>query len=266
MLGLMIGNPLGFDKHRFDAHNTLLTFMGVGMLFIGWQGFNAGSAGAANGSATIASLNTIVAPATASITWMLVDSLDKSRPRFIGMINGMIAGLIAITPCAFFVDTNGAFWIGFISGPICNYGARAKSYFGFDDALDAFGLHAIGGVVGAILCGFFAKTPLAPRNGVFYGSLEEGGNQLAMQLYGIVVCGGWALFASTLILFILDMTLGLRIPEDEDAQLLESKRHGDPEVKDGRHSPVQELISQEIHIDFPTIAETLETSVENVKA
>ena len=102
-----------------------------------------------------------------------------------------------------------------------------KSYLGFDDALDAFGLHAIGGMVGGILCGFFAKTPLAPNNGVFYGGLHEGGHQLAMQLYGIVVVGGWSLFATTIILLCLDMTVGLRIPDEDDPRVLESKRHGE---------------------------------------
>jgi Amt family ammonium transporter len=248
MVGLMVGNPLGFDKHRFDAHNTLLTFMGTAMLFIGWQGFNAGSANAANGAAAIASLNSIVAPAVSALSWMIIDSFDASRPRFIGMVNGMIAGLIAITPCAFLVDTNGAFWVGFISGPLCNYGARMKSYLGFDDALDAFGLHAIGGMVGGILCGFFAKTPLAPNNGVFYGGLHEGGHQLAMQLYGIVVVGGWSLFATTIILLCLDMTVGLRIPDEDDPRVLESKRHG--EYSSGPPVVQKTTVTTQVVVDF----------------
>jgi len=206
--------------------------MGASMLFIGWLGFNAGSANAANGHAALACLNTIIASATSAITWLFVDRIYPHRPRFMGMINGMIAGLIAITPCAMFVDPNGAFWIGFISGPICNYGASLKHRFGVNDALDAFGLHVIGGTIGGIMCGFFAKKPLAERNGVFYGSLEEGGHQLAMQLYGLVVCIGWSFFASALLLIGFEWTFGLR---DDDAaaddKLITTNRSSDSNLE-----------------------------------
>jgi len=246
--GFVVGNKDGFAKERFEAHNTLLTFMGVCMLFIGWFGFNSGSALHSNGLASLAFLNTIIGPAASSITWMLVDSLDPSRPRFLGMINGLIAGLVAITPAAGYVDANGAFWIGAISGPLCNLSARLKVRFFFDDALDAFGLHAIGGIIGCILTGFFATSGADGKNGIFYEN--RAGEQLGIQLYGIVVCGGWSLFATLVLALSIDLVFGLRTHAGDAYNLsatMDRKQRGS-ECEDQETSPKHSSHADEVQM------------------
>lgn len=143
---MVIGNRKGFGSERFEPHNILITFMGMSMLWVGWYGFNAGSAYAANSRAAYALLATQIATSVSSLMWMFTEWGVRKQPSILGMINGAIAGLVCITPAAGYVDMTGAFFIGFFGGPLCYLGAQLKHYLGFDDALDAFGVHAIGGI------------------------------------------------------------------------------------------------------------------------
>ena len=228
---VVIGNRRGFGKQRFEPHNILLTFMGTCMLWVGWMGFNAGSAISGNFDMRFAGnacLATQISAATGALMWMLVEWAVRKQPSVLGMVNGAVAGLVCITPGAGFVDMTGAFIIGFIGGPLCYIGAQVKHYIGIDDALDAFGVHAIGGIIGGIAVGFFASPNLyAHSKGVYYFGVKDGGNQLAMQLYSIIVSIIWAGGISFILLKGIDMTLGLRVSaEDEDAGL-DSSIHGE---------------------------------------
>ena len=141
---LMVGKRRGFGQKKFIPSNILYTITGACFLWVGWFGFNAGSASGANAQAGLAMITTQIATATAAFSWIIMEYIVTRQPTVLGMINGAVAGLVAITPAAGFVDCTGAFFIGLLSGPVCYYGVRLKRYVGSDDALDAFGLHAIG--------------------------------------------------------------------------------------------------------------------------
>ena len=231
MSSIVVGNRRGFGKERFEPHNTLLTFMGTCMLWVGWMSFNGGSALAADSRAGGAMLMTHIATATSAITWSITEMIynKTSNPTVLGMVSGAVAGLVVITPGCGFVDPTGAFFTGFFGGPLCFFGAQLKHYLGFDDALDAFGIHAIGGIIGGIAVGFFAVDiyGLGYDEGVYYAGLKEGGTVLGNQIYGIIVCAGWAAFMSYILLIFLDNTIGLRVSAaDEDAGL-DSSLHGE---------------------------------------
>jgi len=195
------------------------------MLWIGWFGFNAGSAissGYGLEVAASASLATQIAASVAALMWMLVEWAVRKQPSVLGMVNGAVAGLVCITPGCGYVDMTGAFIIGFIGGPLCYIGVQLKHYLGVDDALDAFGVHAVGGIVGGIGTGFLAtpRSGISLARGVVYSSLTVGGNQLLVQIYAILFTIFWSGCVSFLLLKILDYSLGLRVsPEHEDIGL-----------------------------------------------
>jgi len=230
---VVLGHRKGYGKERFDPHNIILTFIGMAMLWVGWFGFNAGSAVAANGSAGYAMLVTHISASTASLSWMSLEWIIRGQPSVLGMVNGAVAGLVTITPMSGYVDQTGAFVAGFLAGPVCYFGAQIKHYAGYDDALDAFGVHAIGGILGGILTGFFATPNIGlgangkPTEGVFYGSLHTGGYQLAMQLYAIACTILYAGFCSWCILVLIDRTIGLRVTADQEQAGLDSSLHGE---------------------------------------
>lgn len=242
---IIIGNRKGFGKQRFEPHNILYTVVGTSMLWVGWFGFNGGSAGQANGRAGMACLVTHIAAGVAGFTWMLTDWMMVGKPSVLGMVNGVVAGLVCITPGSGFVDPTGAFFYGLFSGPVCYFGAQLKHKLGFDDALDAFGVHAIGGILGGILTAFFASndvtTPYAaklyPTNGILYqdeteGPLSGGGptaraRLLGLQIYGIVVTAGWSFIMSLAILKAVDLTMGLRVSELDEDDGLDNSMHGE---------------------------------------
>jgi len=230
--GLVCAVVIG-NRHMWNGlkshppHNILLTFMGTSMLWVGWFGFNGGSAMAADSQASMAVLVTQIAASVSSFMWMFLEWYIRKQPSVLGMINGGVAGLVCITPAAGYVDPVGAFWIGFFAGPLCYLFSVSKHYFGYDDALDAFGVHAMGGVVGCIGTGFFATRALGGADGVYYAGLTVGGKQLAMQLYAIVVCGGWAAFATFFILKFLQLTIGLRVSKEDEERGLDDSIHGE---------------------------------------
>jgi Amt family ammonium transporter len=167
--------------------------------------------------------------------WMITEVIvdPDHKPKLVGMVSGAVAGLVSITPGAGFVDQNGAFWCGFFGGIGCYFGARVKHYLGYDDALDAFGVHAVGGMIGGICTGFFATSavglsgPQGTKDGVYFSNMTHGGKQLGLQFYGIGVSIGWSVFMSAILLLAVDYTLGLRVSMEDEDTGLDASIHGE---------------------------------------
>lgn len=239
----IVGNRRGFnqpsEKDNFLPSNILTTFTGACMLWVGWFGFNGGSASSAGLQAGQAILNTHLAGCMGAITWMITEVVfsPEHKPKLLGMTSGLVAGLVAVTPGAGFVDQNGAFWTGVFSGFLCYFGAQLKHYIGYDDALDAFGVHAVGGIIGGISTGFFATSHhggmaggspgVNYRDGVYYSNMTHGGKQLGLQIYAILVSIGWSAFMSTILLVSIDKTMGLRVSAADEDTGLDSSIHGE---------------------------------------
>jgi ammonium transporter, Amt family len=218
---LVIGKRRGFGEFKFAPNNILHTITGACFLWVGWLGFNGGSSFAANEQAATAILNTQIAASSAAFSWILTEYFVTRRPTVLGMLNGAIAGLVSITSGAGYVDATGAFFIGLISGPVCYCGISLKKLVGIDDALDAFGLHGIAGVYGGFMTGLFASA--YGGKGAFYG----GPVQIGLQVYGIVVCSGWSLFMTAILLVLVDVTIGLRVSADAEKTGLDRSSHGE---------------------------------------
>ena len=221
---LMIGKREGYGEVPLPPHSLTITVIGASMLWVGWFGFNAGSAAAANGSAGMAMLVTQVATAMAALTWMVVEWIKHGKPSVLGIVTGAVGGLVAITPASGSVGPLGALAIGFASGLLCFWGATSlKQKLGYDDSLDAFGVHGIGGIVGALLTGVFAAESLGGQ-GLPMGSIgAQVGSQLISVVFTIVYCGG----LSYIILKVVDVLVGLRVDPDEESQGLDLALHSE---------------------------------------
>ena len=220
---IMIGRRKGFGKEAFHPHNLPLTVLGAGILWFGWFGFNAGSALAANGLAGSAFLNTHVAAAAALVTWAIVETFHSGKPTVLGAASGAVAGLVAITPAAGFVEPWAAIVIGICAGVACYFGLFIKNRFKFDDALDVVGVHGVGGTTGAILTGVFATTAInaAGRNGLLYGNPQ----QVLIQLVGVVAAWAFSFCVSMVILKATDLAVGLRVDEETEVRGLDLGEH-----------------------------------------
>ena len=218
---IVIGKRRGFGEQKFIPNNTLHTIAGACFLWVGWLGFNGGSSYAANEQAAEAILNTQIAASTAAFSWILTEYVINRQPTVLGMLNGCIAGLVSITPGAGYVDATGAFFIGLLSGPVCYYGITLKKTLGFDDALDAFGLHGIAGVYGGFMTGLFANN--FGTKGAFYGNPL----QLGLQMYGVVVSVLWSIFMTAAILAFVIKTIGLRVSAEVERCGLDRSSHGE---------------------------------------
>lgn len=253
---IYLGVRAGFGEETFEPHNILLTAVGASMLWVGWYGFNAGSALGATDRAAFAMLNTQISSSVAALGWMATEWYVRKRPSILGTVSGAVAGLVAVTPAAGFVDQTGSFIIGLLAGPLCYLGAQAKHALGYDDALDAFGVHGVGGVLGGILVGFFANPDISGGPaGVFYANTEVGGGQLGKQLYSIVVTVGWAVFATYMILLLVDYTIGVRVPEAYELAGLDAMIHGESvhgNAKGGHHGGDRPKRSIEITVRSDT--------------
>ncbi len=217
---LLVGKRAGYPDTQMPPHNLTLTVVGASMLWVGWFGFNAGSALAADGSAGMAMLVTHISTATAALAWMLVEWSKHGKPSVLGIVTGAVAGLVAITPASGHVGPMGALAIGFASGIVCFWGATSlKQSLGYDDSLDAFGVHGIGGIVGCVLTGIFAAKGL--------GGLEDIniGEQLLAQLLSIIVTVVYCGVLSWVILKIVDATVGLRVDETQELEGLDLSLH-----------------------------------------
>ena len=221
---LVIGKRQGYPKTLIPPHSLTLTVVGASMLWVGWFGFNAGSAVAADGAAGMAMLVTQVATASAALSWMFVEWVKHGKPSVLGIVTGAVGGLVAITPASGSVGPMGAIAIGVIAGILCFWGATSlKKKMGYDDSLDAFGVHGIGGIVGAILTGIFCAEALGGQ-GFGDGHSSIGGQlvaQLIAVIFTIVYCG----VLSFIILKIVDAIIGLRVSEEEENQGLDISLH-----------------------------------------
>ena len=218
---IMLGKRKGYPGTAMPPHNLTYTMIGAALLWVGWFGFNAGSAVSAGGSAGMAMLVTQVATATAAITWMTVEWIVHGKPSVLGIASGAVAGLVAITPASGSVGPQGALYIGIAAGIGCFYAAtKLKRAMGYDDSLDVFGVHAVGGIIGATLTGIFTAE-------VFGGTgLADGiGPQLWIQIKSVIFTVLYTGILSAAILKVLDMTMGLRVDEDEEQEGLDLAAH-----------------------------------------
>ena len=227
---LYLGKRTGYPKQPMPPHSLVLSFIGACLLWVGWFGFNAGSALAANALATSAFVATHMATAAAAMSWSIAEWFKNGRPSALGAISGAVAGLVAITPAAGFVAPMPALAIGFIAGLVCYFMVtKVKSIFGYDDALDAFGVHGAGGTIGALLTGVFAQQFINPIFGAGkpVGGLDGHWGQLGNQLVGVLIAWGFALVGTIVLLKITDMITGLRVSETEEIEGLDITQHGE---------------------------------------
>ena len=223
--GLVAALVIGKRKSKARPHNIALTMIGASMLWVGWFGFNAGSAVAANGSAGMAMLVTQIAAATAGIAWMLVEWFSgEKKPSLLGMCSGAVAGLVAITPASGFVGPSGAFFIGLAAGTFCYFTCtKLKSALGYDDSLDVFGIHALGGALGAILTGVFTLKAIGGTAGL----LEGNAAQVKLQLIGVVVTVAYTAIATYIILKVVNFITPLRASDAQERDGLDLSQHGE---------------------------------------
>jgi Amt family ammonium transporter len=227
---LYLGKRTGYPKQPMPPHSLVLSFIGACLLWVGWFGFNAGSALASNALATSAFVATHFAAAAAALSWSAAEWIKNGRASALGAISGAVTGLVAITPAAGFVAPMPALAIGFIAGAFCYWMVtKAKAIFGYDDALDAFGVHGAGGTIGALLTGIFAQQTINPIFGAGkpVGGLDGHWGQLGNQLVGILFAWGFALVGSIVLLKIVDLITGVRVPEEQEIQGLDVTQHGE---------------------------------------
>jgi Amt family ammonium transporter len=225
VLALMLGKRRGWPGEPMPPHNLPITLLGTGILWFGWFGFNAGSALGANGVAAQALVNTNLAAAAAMLGWLVVERIKGGHATTLGAASGAVAGLVAITPCAGFVGGMSPIIIGFIAGAVCFLAISLKFRFGYDDSLDVVGVHLVGGIVGSVLLGLFAdsKVNSAGFDGVFFG----GGELLVDQLIAVGATIAFSAVMSFVIAKVIDLTIGLRITPDQEAEGMDQSLHAE---------------------------------------
>jgi Amt family ammonium transporter len=221
---LVLGKRLGVGHDNMAPYNLVYSVIGASLLWVGWFGFNAGSAVAANGTAGMAMVVTQIATAAAALAWMFGEWVARGKPSVLGIVSGAVAGLVAITPASGFVGPTGALVIGIAAGLVCLWAVVwLKPALGYDDSLDAFGVHAVGGIVGALLTGVFAKEAIGGTPGL----LEGNAGQVVTQAYGIIATIVWSGVASYVILKVIDVIIGLRVSREVEVEGLDINLHGE---------------------------------------
>ena len=220
----MVGKRLGFGKEALPPHSLTLTMVGGALLWVGWFGFNAGSAGAANGGAGLAFINTILATGAAAVAWMVAETLHKGKASMLGVVSGAVGGLVTITPAAGFVGPMGSIVMGLIAGPLCLWGVSGlKRMLKVDDVCDVFGVHGVGGILGAILTGVFCAASL--------GGVEPEGYNMASQVWvqfkSVIITIVWCGVVSFICYKVADILVGLRVSEDAEREGLDITTHGE---------------------------------------
>jgi Amt family ammonium transporter len=214
---LVLGKRLGYGKEAMPPHNLALTLIGASLLWVGWFGFNAGSAVAADGRAGMAMLATQMATGAAALGWMFAEWVSKGKPSMLGVASGAVAGLVAITPASGFVGPTPAVIIGLVAGVVCFIAATSlKHAFKYDDSLDAFGVHGVGGIIGALLTGVFVSKEISGMDG-----------SVLVQAKGVAVTVVYGFIVSYVILTIIDKTMGLRVTEEQEREGLDISLHGE---------------------------------------
>jgi Amt family ammonium transporter len=233
MCALVLGKRVGYGTEPMPPYNLAFSLIGASLLWVGWFGFNAGSALTSGNNAGMAMAATQIASAMAGLAWMFTEWLLRGKPSVLGIISGSVGGLVAITPASGFVDPTGALVIGIAAGVFCYFGATSvKHMFGYDDSLDAFGVHGIGGIVGAILTGVFARASIITGSSsapdMTKGGLIDGhAEQVLTQLYGIAVTMGYCAVGTVVLLWLINVTVGLRVEHDEEREGLDVTQHGE---------------------------------------
>jgi len=227
---LYLGKRLGYPQTAMPPHSLVLSFIGACLLWVGWFGFNAGSALGASPLATSAFVNTHFATAAAALGWTIFEWIHNGKPTALGAISGAVAGLVAITPASGFVQPMSALFIGLAAGFVCSFMVfQVKSRFGYDDSLDAFGVHGAGGTLGALLTGVFAASVINPiyGKGVPTGGIDGHWSQILNQLAGVGVAWGLSLVGTLVLLFVVDKILGLRVAPEHEMAGLDLSQHGE---------------------------------------
>ncbi|MCA0449091.1 MAG: ammonium transporter [Proteobacteria bacterium] len=228
---IVIGKRKGYGTENFSPFNLVLAVIGASLLWVGWFGFNAGSAAAAGGRAGMAMLATQVATGAAALSWMFAEWATRGKPSVLGVISGAVAGLVAITPAAGFVTPGGSLVIGVVSGVVCFWASTSlKKALGYDDSLDVFGVHGVGGIVGALLTGVLAAGALSATEALpegLTGLLEGNPGQLMIQVYATAATIIFSGVASLILLKIVDAIVGLRVSEEAERDGLDLSLHGE---------------------------------------
>ena len=227
---LMVGKRTGYGMENMAPHNPLFSIIGVSLLWIGWFGFSAGSALSAGRSAAVVMLVTQTSAATAGLTWMLYEWWVLKRPTVVGLISGVVAGLVAVTPAAGYISPGGAIAIGIISGFACCWACAWLKYsLDYDDSLDVFGIHGIGGLVGALLTGVFALRSVGGATGAVQGNLM----QVWVQFEGVLAVAAWSGLGTFVILYVMKRFMPLRVSPQEEMEGLDAAEHGEAIAADG---------------------------------
>ena len=230
---IVIGKRVGFGRENMSPHNLTLSMVGACLLYVGWFGFNAGSALEANASAALAFINTLIAAAAAVLTWSAAEALHKGKPSMLGAISGAVAGLVAVTPAAGNVGVMGALCIGAIAGPVCLWGVSGlKKLIGADDSLDVFGVHGLGGILGALLTGVFAAPSLGGVGIMDWVTMKVAADysivgQVWIQAKAVGVTIVWSALVSFIAFKLVDAVIGLRVAEDQEREGLDISSHGE---------------------------------------
>ena len=220
----VLGKRIGYGKEAMPPHSLTLTMVGASLLWVGWFGFNAGSALAANGTASLAFINTIVATGAATLSWLAGEALLKGKASMLGAASGAVAGLVAITPAAGFVGPMGAIILGLLAGVLCLWGVNGlKRMLRADDAFDVFGVHGVGGILGALLTGVFAAPGLGGTQGADYVIAS----QLLIQAKSVLITIAWSGTVALIAYKLVDMLIGLRVSEEEEREGLDINSHGE---------------------------------------
>lgn len=220
VIALMLGKRIGYPMERMTPHNLPMTLLGAGLLWFGWFGFNAGSALSSGGGAALAFTTTQTAAAAGALMWILIEWMHAGKPSALGAASGIVAGLVVITPAAGFVTPGWALLMGLSAGGICYIGVMMKHRLGYDDSLDAFGVHGVGGAWGAIATGIFASVG---ATGLIGGNFQ----QLWVQLVGVVAAGAYAVVVTMVLIFVLGKVMGLRVEKDDERMGLDQSAHSE---------------------------------------
>ena len=232
---IYLGKRLGYPKTAMPPHSLVISFIGACLLWVGWFGFNAGSAVAASSLATSAFVATHFAAAAAAVSWSVAEWIHNGKPTALGAISGAVAGLVVITPASGFVKPMPALALGIIAGAFCFFMViKVKSWFGYDDSLDAFGVHGAGGTIGALLTGVFATSAINPilgkdaqGNPLPIGGMDGNWHQVLNQATGVAIAWGLAIVGTLVILFLIDKTIGLRLKPEDENEGLDLSQHGE---------------------------------------
>jgi len=221
---IVLGKRIGYGRDAMPPHSLPMTMIGASLLWVGWFGFNAGSNLEATGGAALAFINTILATAAAGLSWMFAEWMLRGKPSMLGLASGVVAGLVAITPAAGLVGTMGGIVLGAVAGVVCLWGVTGlKKMLGYDDSLDVFGIHGIGGIIGAIGTGIFVSPALGGVGVDDYAMV----GQVVIQAKGVLITIAWSGIVSLVLFKLIDMTMGLRVTEEQEREGLDTASHGE---------------------------------------